>query len=239
MPVKQKRLVMLALGVALALVLVACGGDDDNPAAPPVGNVNVLNGPSTGGSALVVAISAYDSTGAEDLSLVYDDDLTVDCEETWTAQGTLCNVDGTADDKGMSHKLDTDSGATWENDDPGRSTGVLVIDACSDSSCTSVGFSQARVFQMFSDGETTHIRLAIHPETGDTPPDWNDAGWTVIGDGFAAVGGVSTRDEGLTVGNPAVIDVGSRQTRYLRVEARNDGTPVEDSYIELRSLKLF
>jgi hypothetical protein len=236
-----KRYSKLIFSLCLVLALVACSDDDDSPVTPPtVGSTNVLNGTATGGAALVVAATGYDDAGTENEALVYEPDMTSDCTLGWTPQGTLCNADGTADDKATSTKESEDSGATWYNyDDDVGATGVLVIDACNDGSCESVAFSEARVFQMYSDGETTHVQLAIHPEMGDTPPAWDDAGWTVINGGFTAIGQGTTADEGLTVGEPKVIGVGSRKSRYVRVEARNDGSLTEADYVELRSLKLF
>jgi len=243
-----KTLTSLFICVSLLLSIAACS-DDDSPTTPepPVGNTNVLNGTMSGGAASVVAITAYLPTGAEDTDYVYEDDLTYGCDESWYPQGTLCNEEGTANDKAASTKIDEDSGAAWnnfdDNDDPLAVTGVLVVDACKDGSCESVAFSQARVFQMYSDGVTTGVRLAIHPEMGDTAPAWDDEGWVIINGGFSPVGMWATEDDGITVTSPAVIDVGSRTSRYVRIEAKNDlsvGDPEDvGDYIELRSVKLF
>lgn len=92
---------------------------------------------------------------------------------------------------------------------------------------------------MFSDGKTTQIELAVHPATGDTPPDWQDGKWKVITEGFAPVGAGATADGGTTVTDPTVLTVGRQSTRYLRVRVRNDGSQGSENYIELRSLKLF
>jgi len=234
---KLMRLPVMCL--CLAFALTACSSDDDdNPTTPTPDPVNVLNGTGSGGAAVVVVTTGYDEMGTENLAYVYDDDMTVDCSLEWTPQGSLCNQDPTSNDIRLSTKMATDSGATWDNDDP-MVTGVLVIDACSDGSCTSVKFSEARIFQMFSDGEVTHARLAVHPEMGDTAPAWNDAGWTVVTDAFEPVGPGATADEGLTVSDPTVLDLGGQDSRYVRVEVRNDGTRSEPTYIELRSIKLF
>lgn len=236
---KLFRMTLLCLWLAVGLV--ACSDDDDDntstgkPAPDPT---NVLNGTGSGGAAAVLIATAYNEAGDEDAAYVYDNDLTVNCSLTWTPQGSLCNEDPTADDMALSTKVDTDSGATWDNDAP-TITGVLVIDACSDGTCTSVSFSEARIFQMFSDGEVTHARLAIHAEMGDTAPAWDDAGWTIVTDQFELVGPGATADEGLTVSDPAVFNLGAQTSRYVRLEARNDGTRTQVDYIELRSIKLF
>ncbi len=233
---KQHRITILCL--CLTLALAACSDDDDKVTKPAPDPVNVLNGTSSGGAALVALITAYDGTGTENLTYVYENDMTADCTLEWNPQGSLCNVDPTSDDMNLSTKMDADSGATWDNEAPSV-TGVLIIDACSDGSCTSIDFSEARIFQMFSDGEITHAQLAVHPETGDTAPAWDDAGWTVISDGFEIVGMGATADDGLTVSDPTVIELGSQDSRYVRVEARNDGTRDFPDYVELRSIKLF
>lgn len=235
----MKSMRLAFLGLCLAFALTACS-DSDTPTTPTPGPapVNVLNGTGSGGAAVVVAITAYDAAGAENTNYIYDDDLTVDCEHGWTAQGSLCNLDPSSNDINQSIKMDVDSGATWENDDPAV-TGVLVIDGCSDGSCTSIKFSEARIFQMVSDGELTHARLAVHAEMGDTPPAWDDAGWTVVTSAFEAVGPGATADEGVTVTAPTVIELGAQDSRYVRVETRNDKTRAQQDYVELRSIKLF
>ncbi len=228
---KHPTTIVLALG--LALTLAACS--KDNPTSPQPGDTNVLAGPGTGGTATVVAIAGYNSGGTVDADIPYYTTLATDCSASWTAQGTLCNVDSTADDRDLSVKENSASGATWDNSGSNDgATGVLVIDAG-----TGIDFSEARIFQMFSDGKTTQVQLAVHPAMGDTPPDWQDPGWTVVTGGFASVGAGSTTDDGTSVGGPTVLAVGWHHTRYLRVQARNDGSLGSGSYIELRSLKLY
>jgi hypothetical protein len=226
------------------------GADTDNDGIPdaedptPNGSTNnKLNGTFSGGSASVVEITATLGNGVEDLDYVYNDDLTVGCDNSWYPQGTLCDESPTTDSPTTSTKQDADSGATWyaytdPEDDP-PVTGFLVIDACSDDSCTAVDFNEARVFQMFSDGKTTHLRLSIHPDRGDTAPAWDDDGWVTVTD-FEPIGaGTDVNGDALVVGDPTVFSTGPRVTRYVRVEARNDGTHDEGDYTELRSLKLF
>lgn len=228
------------LNIALVFIfgaLTACGGSGSSnpPATPTVGTVNVVNSTFTSGAASVVAITGYltATPTVEDTTVVYDADLTADCAVSWAPSGTLCNNAGNENSKTESIRANTDVGATWDNLE--STTGVLIIDAGS-----VVAFSEARIFQMFSDGEVTHAQLSIHTETGVTPPTWDDAGWTVItSSGFVAVGAGATLDLGLTVTDPTVIALGSRSSRYIRVEVRNDGSRSSPDWIELRSLKLF
>jgi hypothetical protein len=118
-------------------------------------------------------------------------------------------------------------------------TGVLVIDACSDGSCTTIDFNEARVFQMYSDGKTTQLRLSVHSETSGTAPAWDDAGWTEV-TGIEDIGEGTVLDEDeLVVGDPTALLTGNQTTRYVRVETWNDGSLGDSSFTELRALKLF
>ena len=214
------------------------GIPDTQDPTPNGSTNNKINGVFTSGAARVVAITAIDETGVEDTGLIYHDDLTENCESSWYPQGTLCDEAPTTDDPDISTKTDEDSGATWRTDNLGE-TGVLVVDACYDGSCTIIDFNEVRIFQMFSDGKTTHVRLFTHDKQGDTPPEWNDPGWKKL-TGFEPIGGGrNVSADGLTVGDPAILSVEPSLTRYLLIEARNDGTLGDESYIELRSVKLF
>ena len=216
--------------------------NDDDP-TPDGSTNNKLNGINSGGTAEVMAITATDGMGMEDTTYIYDDNLTTGCDTSWDPQGTLCDEPDTTDSPTTSTKQDEDSGATWEGYDSLDElvTGFLVIDACSNASCEAVDFNEARVFQMFSDGKTTHLRLSVHAERGDMAPAWDDAGWMTVTD-FEAIGpGMDVNGDALVVGDPTVISTGPNVTRYVRVEVQNDGSLPDDdgSYIELRSLKLF
>lgn len=134
------------------------------------GSANVLRNTFSGGQAQVVEINGYDG------ATPYDDDLETDCSASWDPQGSLCDEDPNVDSKTHSSKSNSDSGATW-NITSSESTGVLVIDMG-----TVKNLTELRVFQMFSDGKTTQIRFAYHPETGDSPPVWDDGDWTTFTD---------------------------------------------------------
>jgi hypothetical protein len=105
-----------------------------------------------------------------------------------------------------------------------------------------INFSEARVFQMVDAwGKTTQIRLSMHSVIGNIPPAWNDSGWAVVspGDnGISPIGaGTLEADESVTL--PPVLALGSRTSRYIKIEAYNDGTLGNGNWIELRSLKLY
>lgn len=244
---KIKHLFFLTLLPVLMLGLIQCqhlkdtdrdGIPDDLDPTPNGSTNNKLNGVFTGGAASVVAITAIDSEGVEDTELIYNDDLTRSCDANWYPQGTLCDEAPTTDDPDVSTKTNEDSGATWYPDSQ-EATGILVVDACSDDSCTVIDFNEVRIFQMFSDGKTTQISFFIHDEQGDTPPAWNDPGWQKL-TGFEFVGaGRNMSFDGLTVSEPTVLSVEPSLTRYILIEAQNDGTLGDPDYIELRSVKLF
>jgi hypothetical protein len=248
----------LRLFPALAMILAvsACGGDSIAPEAdsdgdgivdaddptPNGASHNRLNGTNTGGYASVVEITWYDSDGTEDVDNVYDDDLTTGCDALWDPQGTLCDESPTTDDPDLSTKTDGDSGATWYGDgvSAGSGTGVLVVDACSEGGCSAVDVNQARVFQMFSDGKTTHIRFFVHPDRGSAAPSWDDAGWQALGDFSVVEAGTDVSSDALTVGSPTVVALTPSVSRYFRLDVRNDGRHDDETYyIELRSVKLF
>lgn len=213
--------------------------DADDP-TPNGSELNQLNGTFTGGSASVVAIHAYLTLdGTEYPDYVYNDDLSLGCTDTyWAPQHPLCDESPTTDDPDLSTRSNADAGATWRGS--ADITGVLVIDACADESCVAIDFMEARIFQMFSDGKTTSVRISSHPDFGANAPAWNDTRWTPIG-GFEAVGaGTDIDGTGLTVGSPTVLSSDTATlTRYLLIEARNDGSLGSGSYTELRALKLF
>ena len=143
-----------------------------------------------------------------------------------------------AHDPDVSTKTNEESGATWEGAST-LGTGVLIVDACKTGSCSAVDVNEARVFQMFSDGKTTNIRFYSHPDRGDTPPAWDDAGWQSLGD-FSAVGaGESVGGDPTIVDMPTVIPLPPTVSRYFRIDVQNDGAHGSADYIELRSVKMF
>ncbi len=245
-----RSLVPLLLGLAL---LSACNSDSTGPAAdadhdgiadvddpnPNGAAFNRLNGMFSGGNASVVAITWYDSNGDEDPNGAYEDLLTEDCTQKWYPQGTLCDESPTTDDPDVSTKTTAHSGATWEGNGAELGTGVLVVDACETGGCTAVDVNEARVFQMFSDGKTTHIRFYSHPEMGDTPPAWDDPDWQPLGDFAVVDAGEVVGGDATTVDLPAVVSLTPTASRYFRIDVQNDGRYGDADYIELRSVKMF
>ncbi len=100
-------------------------------------------------------------------------------------------------------------------------------------------FTTLRVFQMFSDGKTTQASLAIHPETTDATPLYNDAGWTELDRQGVGTGLQSTVGGNLLTSCPTVLDVGAHASRYVRLSFTNSGEFGDPSWIEVGAVKLF
>ncbi|MCB9758885.1 MAG: hypothetical protein H6739_03520 [Alphaproteobacteria bacterium] len=221
---------------------------DDTSATDDTGSAaegNQLKGTFVGGAASVVAITVYgQDSGNADNTYVYGTDLGVNCSEGegWEPQGTLCDESPSTDSPDVSSKSNPDSGATWYSHHgitDELMVGVLIVDACSDNSCTTVDFDEARIWQMYSDGKVTSLQLSVHAETGGTAPAWDDGGWTTI-TGWEAIGaGTADNEEYTAVSNPTVLSTPSQTTRYLRVEVLNEGTLGDPDFTELRAIKLF
>ena len=96
-------------------------------------------------------------------------------------------------------------------------------------------FNELRVFQMFSDGKVTSIRMYSHIDTA-TVPIYSDAGWTPIFAETSIGAGVINGD---TVSMPTIINFPYTTSRFLLIEAKNDGSLGNPTYTEIRELKTF
>ncbi len=185
---------------------------------------NLANGILTGGTAVPVQQAVYGGG-----NLYRPNSLNEPCSARWYPNGTLCDELPTTHNPTISTK-NTHSGATYSRTQ-GTSTGVLVVDL----GAVQV-FNQVNVFQMFSDGKTTHFCMSTHPETGAIPPDWQDTGWIAL-NGFDLIG--PGANLGGSVTNPTVIPLVLATSRYVMVEVQNDGRYGSSSWTELRAFKLF
>lgn len=190
-----------------------------------IGQTNLANGTFSGGNAEVVQIEALGGAS------VYASDLQTDCSAYWYPQGTLCNS-ADVDSQTQSTKQNNASGATWDTMGNGYdAVGVLVIDLGSVQNIQTL-----QVYQMFSDGKTTHIQFFYHADTSTVAPDYTDSGWTSLtNEHVVSEGDISDN----TVTLPTSISVASTATRYLKIHARNDGSYGDATYIELRNIKVF
>jgi hypothetical protein len=212
--------------------------DSDTLGEFPTGD-NLLISTYSNGTAEVYAITAYDHEGVEDLTQVYDDAINSGCDNSWGPQGPLCEDNSSVDSAALSVREDADVGATGEIAKGGLpTTGVLLVDACFDASCTDIEFNSASIFQMFSDGKTTDFQMSVHTTTEDLAPAWDDAGWTEVLPWTDIGPGLST-DDGVTVTAPTVRFFDDTTARYIKFEAMNNGIHGDSDYIELRSVKLY
>ncbi len=122
------------------------------------------------------------------------------------------------------------AGTTWINQNPGNGYGILVVDLQQVRNINNIS-----VFQMFSDGQTTHIALAGHPETGTSAPDAFDPGWLE----FLAKSPVGAGSNYQTyIGDPSKFEANA-STRYVKIMAYNDGSFGFGTYIELKGIKMY
>jgi hypothetical protein len=213
------------------LVGDACDEDDDNDGVCDIGvagdgGVNQSNGDLTGGTARAIQTAAYGG------SWVYNSSVG-NCNSAWQLAGTLCDEAPTTDSATVSSKTNSNSGATWYSNS-GAGTGVLVVDLGGVKT-----FNQVSVFQMFSDGKTTNFRISSHAASGAGAPDWQDAGWTPL-NGFDVIdAGTNLGGYPNQVTNPTSLVLPNTSSRYVKLEARNDGTHGSPFWTELRAFKLF
>ncbi len=185
------------------------------------------------------------------LSLPYAYEAKVDegsITDSWLPNGCLYDDPQTPSDD-ISLRSNPDCGTTWSSPSAGNGVGVIIIDLTGQDD-KSVSFSQFYVFNMVSDGCVTHLRTLVHPslkspapvypnyDTTAYPPSQDDAtwsecvGWRVIGSGKQAPDRNKTRVS-------EIFNINSNSSRYLKIEAKNDGSCKTPNYIELRQIKLF
>ncbi|TDO22275.1 LamG-like jellyroll fold domain-containing protein, partial [Sediminibacterium goheungense] len=187
--------------------------------------VNFMRGTSVGGTAAIVAW-----TGLNGASQYSGPSLGSSCSESWRPFGTLCDETPNTNSLTTSTKSNPNSGITF-NTGGANSTGVFVVDLGATQT-----FNLAQVYQMFSDGKTTHVRGFYHPSTSATAPSITDAGWVeMFPETLVGPGAIS----GNNVTQPTEVSFNSTSARYVRFYVRNDGRYGSSTWIETRSIKLF
>ncbi|WP_439516432.1 LamG-like jellyroll fold domain-containing protein, partial [Sediminibacterium sp.] len=187
--------------------------------------VNFMRGTSVGGTAAIVAWA-----GLNGASQYAGSSLGSSCNESWRPFGTLCDEAPNTNSMTTSTKTNGNSGITF-NTGGANSIGAFVVDLGATQT-----FNLAQVYQMFSDGKTTHVRGFYHPSNATTAPSITDAGWvemfpeTLVGPGVLS---------GNNVTQPTEITFNSTSARYVRFYVRNDGRYGNGTWIETRSIKLF
>ena len=187
--------------------------------------VNFMRGTSVGGTAAIVAW-----TGLNGASQYAGSSLGSTCGESWRPFGTLCDETPNTNSMTTSTKSNPNSGITF-NTGGVNSTGVFVVDLGATQT-----FNLAQVYQMFSDGKTTHVRGFYHPSTSATAPSITDAGWVeMFPETLVGAGAIS----GSNVTQPTEVTFSTTSARYVRFYVRNDGRYGSGTWIETRSIKLF
>jgi len=187
--------------------------------------VNFMRGTSVGGTAAIVAW-----TGLNGASQYASPSLGSTCGESWRPFGTLCDETPNTNSLTTSTKSNPNSGITF-NSGSASGIGVFVVDLGATQT-----FNLAQVYQMFSDGKTTHVRGFYHPSTSATAPSITDAGWVeMFPETLVGPGAVS----GNSVTLPTEITFNNTSARYVRFYVRNDGRYGSGTWIETRSIKLF
>lgn len=153
------------------------------------------------------------------------------CGGAWYWYQILCDLPGAADELSRVYKTSAHSGITFNTSSIPTVRGFVVIDLGAVRT-----FTTLRIFQMFSDGKVTDVRLSVSSLTGSTWPAYDDGTWTVvaprtgIGQGLTGSGFVTC---------PTIIDMGATSGRYLRLESWNAGQFGSPNWVEISAAKLF
>jgi hypothetical protein len=185
---------------------------------------NLLNGPFTGGNLSIVEYSA-----AQGASNWLNNTLGTTCNESWRPYGTFCDEGQAANSPFLSEKSNTNSGATWNNSAGGY--GILVLDLQDVKT-----FNALSAFQMFSDGKLTELSMFYWPENNSAIPASSNTEWIPLFSNELIGPGAQS---GNTVSDPTLFEFESIQSRYIMFHAYNSGIYGSNTYIEIRSLKLF
>jgi hypothetical protein len=151
---------------------------------------------------------------------------------SWQAPQAIYDRGVYQDEKDRWFQASSHEGSTWNNEAPGTTYGILVVDLKATRS-----INQFRVFQMMdSDGKTTAVSIFMNTAfTGDDTPFADSKGWKAVVSRHPVAEGENNADH---VGAPTNIDVPRFTTRYLMIHAFNDLSLV-DWYIELKGIKAF
>jgi len=150
---------------------------------------------------------------------------------SWQAPQALYDRDIYQDNPDYWYHSDAHEGSTWNNNVSGY--GILVVDLNQIRTINTF-----KVFQMFSDGKITGIRIYKNTDyTGSTAPNASSSGWAEVTSGLTTIG--TGTDNTTYISNPTTISVSDFQTRYIMLYTYNNGSYSYNSYIELKGIKAF
>ena len=199
-------------------------------------------------SILLLFISIFTSLSAQHPAVPYaiegngsvnpysysDGDLDI-WEGNWMAPQGLYDRGNYVDDPDKWFDTNSNDGSTWNNNI--GDYGILLVDLKQSRT-----INNFRVFQMFSDGKLTGIRIFRNTSfTGDTQPASSDAGWSEVTSGLTVIGAGSQQNTQIPfyIHNPTEISTSEFSTRYIMLHVYNDGSYGDSGYIELKGIKAF
>lgn len=164
-----------------------------------------------------------------------------DCTSFWLPTQILCDPSITGqtspgkDSQTHVWKNRADAGYTIDTGNDPLSSGFVIIDLGAVRT-----FTTLRVFQMFSDGKTTDVKMSVSSSASSTWPAYDDASWTTVPVPRSPVGaGSGSRTSSTFVTCPSIYDFGATSGRYIKLETWNSGQFGSPSWIELSAVKLF
>jgi len=196
-------------------------------------DINLLNHTKTGGECTITQYTYYDGASAYN-----EGSIEANPGDSWSCNGSFIEQTPRSHYE-LSHRSNTNTGSTWRT--PG--TGVVVIDLTRKRGQLR-RLRRFLLYQMISDGYTTHVKLYYHKDL-ENPPVYTSNGWIPITVDWLRLGRTSE------VGNPPGSDGGNSvrpvidhvidpvRTRFLKIECQNDGALGNPSYIEFRQIKAF
>jgi hypothetical protein len=185
---------------------------------------NVCNEVQTGGTARAVHI-----TGHNGATIYNAGTLNGHVGANWTNNG--CLFDEAPTNLITSVRVNPSGGTTWVNASPGLTIGELVIDL--GKTCS---ISRFDIYAMRSDGQVTDARIFAHSDL--TPNIVPNDSWEEIVPWTPIAMGVDTHGDATQLTSPTTVSLDEPViTRYLMLQAKNDGRNGNPSYIEVRQLR--
>eukprot|EP00698_Gefionella_okellyi_P024372 TRINITY_DN8573_c0_g1_i1.p1 TRINITY_DN8573_c0_g1~~TRINITY_DN8573_c0_g1_i1.p1 ORF type:complete len:468 (-),score=51.35 TRINITY_DN8573_c0_g1_i1:56-1327(-) len=126
------------------------------------------------------------------------------------------------------------NGSTWVKGTNPANCGLLVVDMLKPRR---IGMFSA--FQMYSDGKCTHMEIFAHPRLSEPCPQPTDPEWYSVGAEQVMNHPLEDDLPEQAVSPAHKWTVTPFTSRYLRINARNDGRYGDGYYIEFKGLKAF